>query len=422
MKRGAVLETVAPAIDPWGGEVLVLEGVWKRYETPCRRPGEGPPQGLAGGGDGNAWVLSDIDLRVRSGECVGLIGDNGAGKSTLLRLVAAILEPTRGRVDRRGRVVPLLDLLAGLEMDLTGRENVFWGGACRGLTRGQIRDRLPWIAAFTELGDALDQPLRHYSNGMIFRLGFALSVAAGADLLLIDEVLAVGDPPFQARCLALLRQMRRRGTAILVATHAVEALEELCNRAIWLHAGRVTAEGPPSDVRDAYHLRREQLALGRPAGPSPGTPVERLFEIRRTWFAGLSGEPHESFPAGSSLFLNLLLVPRKDLPPGSTLTLSIHREDGLCCFGTSREISSAGLSPEAHRTSHLRVHWPRSNLSPGRYYVNVSLADEDGLPRDCRVGALFFSIHGVAGSPGLYQPEARWTRVDLEHEESRKLG
>lgn len=198
------------------------------------------------------WPLRHVSFDIQSGETVGVIGQNGSGKSTLLRLVAGASYPTEGRVSVRGRIAPLLALGAGFHPDMTGRECVEVNGTALGLSRAEIRDRMQDILEFAEIGDFLDMPVRYYSSGMLARLGFSVAVHTDPDLLLVDEVLAVGDHAFHQKCIARIHAIQRAGTTILFVSHDESTVRELCDRAIWLCEGRLRSDGPAQAVVADY--------------------------------------------------------------------------------------------------------------------------------------------------------------------------
>lgn len=198
------------------------------------------------------WPLRNINFDIRRGETVGVIGQNGSGKSTLLRLIAGASYPTEGRVSVRGRVAPLLALGAGFHPDMTGRECVEVNGTALGLTSQEIRDRMADILAFAEIGDFLDTPVRYYSSGMFARLGFAVAVHTDPDLLIVDEVLAVGDHAFQQKCYARIQKIQRSGTTILFVSHDAGSVGELCDRVMWLRSGELFRDGPPAPILKEY--------------------------------------------------------------------------------------------------------------------------------------------------------------------------
>ena len=198
------------------------------------------------------WALRDISLTIRRGESVALVGGNGAGKSTLLSLIAGTTAPTEGSVEVRGRIGALLELGAGFHPDLTGRENIHLLGSLLGLSRTEIRERFEAIVAFSGLAEFLDAPLRTYSSGMHVRLGFAVTAHSRPDILVVDEVLAVGDQDFQARCLGFVEEFGRAGGTTLFVSHDLRRVREACARAVWLETGRIRADGPTAEIAARY--------------------------------------------------------------------------------------------------------------------------------------------------------------------------
>jgi ABC-type polysaccharide/polyol phosphate transport system ATPase subunit len=198
------------------------------------------------------WALRDVNLTLAGGEAVGIVGRNGAGKSTLLRVIARVLRPTTGRVIVRGRLAPLLEVGAGFHPELTGRENVFLNGTLLGRTRHEIEEKLDDIVAFAEMAEFMDAPLRTYSSGMAARLGFAVATAWTPDVLLVDELLAVGDEAFREKCLELMGSFRRANIALVVVSHDLSIISTICDRALWLDRGTVIAHGSVAEVTQAY--------------------------------------------------------------------------------------------------------------------------------------------------------------------------
>ena len=199
------------------------------------------------------WVLRDINFVTQRGKSLGIVGRNGVGKSTLLQLVCGITRPTTGEIEVRGRIAPVLALGAGFDGELTGRENVLIGAIMLGLKRGEVRDRFGAIAEFAGLGEFIDQPVKLYSSGMYMRLAFAICAHVDADLLIIDEALAVGDAAFREKCLKFLRDFRQRGSILLV-THGLEQLADMCDEAIWIDRGRIREMGKPEVVAEQYRV------------------------------------------------------------------------------------------------------------------------------------------------------------------------
>jgi lipopolysaccharide transport system ATP-binding protein len=238
-------------------ELLRVEDVWRRY-----RRWQRPPESLKETfirfvkRDGlkyeDFWALQGISFSVNEGETIGFCGSNGSGKSTLLKVIANILPMTQGQITVKGKLATLLDLGTGFLPDLTGRENIALNGALMGMSDSDVARKMDSIIAFADLGTFIDSAVRIYSAGMYMRLGFAIAVHLEAKILLIDEILAVGDAEFQERCIARLQQMQKTGTALLIVSHSLELLERLCNRVIWLDKGRVVAEGNPTSVIQQY--------------------------------------------------------------------------------------------------------------------------------------------------------------------------
>jgi len=202
------------------------------------------------------FALDNINLKINKGEVFGLIGDNGAGKSTLLKVIAKVLHPINGRVIVKGRVAPLLELGAGFHPELTGRENIFLNGAILGFNRKEIVEIYPQIVEFSELGDFIDAPIRTYSSGMYARLGFSMATAYEPEILIVDEILGVGDESFQQKCAERIAQFCKNGTSILMVSHSMAKIEEMCQRAAWLDHGKIKIIGQPKDVIKAYHERK----------------------------------------------------------------------------------------------------------------------------------------------------------------------
>ena len=200
----------------------------------------------------NFWALNDVSIKIQKGEFFGIVGRNGAGKSTLLKVMARVIKPTLGRVVMLGRTAPLLELGAGFHPELTGRENIFLNGALLGLSRREMVSRFDEVIAFSEIDEFIDAPLRTYSTGMVARLGFSVATSLRPDIMLVDEVLSVGDSQFQEKCLARMSAFQEQGTTIVLVTHSMGRVEAFCERAIWLDGGVIRAQGASSSVVNQY--------------------------------------------------------------------------------------------------------------------------------------------------------------------------
>lgn len=197
-------------------------------------------------------VLKDINLTIKNGEAVALIGVNGSGKSTLLKLMTKIIYPNKGKITTNGKLTSLLELGAGFHPDFSGRENIYFNASIFGLTRKQIDERLNQIIEFSELGTYIDNPVRTYSSGMYMRLAFAIAINVDADILLVDEVLAVGDQHFQDKCIAKMKELKEEGKTMVFVTHSLGTVKEFCNRAVWLCNGEIKMDGEPASVIEEY--------------------------------------------------------------------------------------------------------------------------------------------------------------------------
>jgi ABC-type polysaccharide/polyol phosphate transport system ATPase subunit len=250
-----------------------MERVWKRFELPTRRARSIREvlQGVRGrAADRDSfWALQDISFEVESGHAIGLIGPNGSGKSTILKLVGGISRPTSGRVRVLGAVSALIELGAGFHPEFSGRENVYLYGALLGLSRAQVRKRFDLIVDFAELGAFIDGPVKHYSSGMVMRLAFAVAAHVEPAVLLVDEVLAVGDEAFQRKCLDRVSTMRRQGVSILYVSHALETVVATCDQVIWLDRGRLRRIGSPTDVVASYRGSVKVESLPDPTQVEP---------------------------------------------------------------------------------------------------------------------------------------------------------
>ena len=239
-----------------GDVVIEVKDVWKKFRIYRERSRMLKEVfiNLFRGGDRyeEFWALKGVSLSVRRGEAVGIIGKNGAGKSTLFKVMCGVLRPERGTVEIRGRISPLIELEAGFHPELTGIENIYLNGAIYGMTRREVQEKLPQIVEFSGLGKFIHSPIRTYSSGMHARLGFSLAINVDADILLVDEVLAVGDAEFQEKCYRRIKGMRQEGVTIVYVSHNLNSVVDICDRALWLDEGEIRMEGDPEEVVKSY--------------------------------------------------------------------------------------------------------------------------------------------------------------------------
>jgi ABC-2 type transport system ATP-binding protein len=286
------------------------------------------------------WALKDVSFEIHPAETAGLIGPNGSGKSTLLKCVAGIIRPSAGRITTRGRIASLLELGAGFHPDLTGRENVFLNASILGLSRKETEKHFDEIVAFAELENFIDTQVRHYSSGMYVRLGFAVAVHVDPEILIVDEVLAVGDESFQRRCLGRIRDFQREGRTIVFVTHAVDLVREICTKAYYLEKGVVAAAGRPGDVVDAFRRKMHGRA---PAVPGVieewGTGEVRISDVA---FIGSDGLERQVYEPGESLEIRAQLE-AKETVENPVLGIMIYDDTGRGLWGTNTTLRDINI-------------------------------------------------------------------------------
>jgi ABC-type polysaccharide/polyol phosphate transport system ATPase subunit len=324
----------------------------------------------------DVWALHDVSLDVAHGEAVGLIGRNGSGKTTLLRIVAGIIKPTAGRVRAEGRIGSLLELGAGFHPDFTGRENVFLNGAIYGLRRADIRQRFDEIVAFAELEHAIDRPVRTYSSGMTVRLGFAIAAFLDADVLLLDEVFAVGDESFQRKCFGRIARFKQEGGTIVFVSHDAAAVERLCERSVLLEAGRVAFDGPT----------RAAIARYRRALADEIDPAERGAGLRE-WgsgeatiasaaLVGQEGAERLQFLSGEPFALRIAVAATDGIPP-PRLQLELRDDAGTLVAGQAVDLGDLGWGA-SNGERGVRFEIGSLPLADGRFHLRLGLTDESG--------------------------------------------
>jgi ABC-type polysaccharide/polyol phosphate transport system ATPase subunit len=406
-------------------------------------------------------ALHDVSFTVQPGVTYGVIGRNGSGKSTALKLVAGITKPSSGTVTVRGRISALIELGAGFHPEISGRENVFINGIMLGLTKKEIAKRFDEIVEFAELENFIDAPVKTYSSGMYMRLGFAVAIHVDPDLLLVDEVLAVGDEAFTHKCLDKFAEFRRRGKTILLVTHSLGVVERFCDAALWLDHGRAMAHGDPKRVVDAYLTAVEEgegallatttaravaaaassvaeapvptagesaaQAAAASSAPAPTpeataeaeNPVQDMFlagegrwgsrevEITEVDLLDRSGEPSFVYHSGDPLTIRLsacAAAPVTDFVFG----ISLFNADGVCCYGTNtyiEEMNPERLSGEVE----VRFDIAALDLVEGTYKLDVAVHKRDGYPYDYHRLLYTFRVKSRTHDVGIYRPEHRWS-------------
>lgn len=323
------------------------------------------------------WALKDVSFQVAKGEMLGIVGPNGAGKSTLLKLIARILKPTSGKITANGRVSTLLELGAGFHPDLTGRENVYLQGSILGLSRKELRSAFDDIVGFSELQRFIDLPLKHYSTGMYMRLGFAIAVHVEPEILLIDEILAVGDEAFQAKCYGKIDQLRGEGITIVLVSHNLGAVRDLCSRAIWLHEGELRDQGNVDKVMDSYlnHVAaQEEMHLGEPPGERKGRRWgSKEIEITKVTVLDAEGQERHLFKTGEEMTIRMeYLAHEKFEDP--VFGVGIHTSDGLLISGSNTKLCVFPIET-VEGQGVVECNLGRLSLLQGRYAVSVSVYD-----------------------------------------------
>jgi lipopolysaccharide transport system ATP-binding protein len=385
-------------------------------------------------------ALRGVSFQVPAGRSLGIIGRNGSGKSTMLKLIAGIGKPTSGTVDVRGRVSALIELGAGFHPEISGRENVFINGMMLGLSKREIGKRFDEIVAFAELEDFIDAPVKTYSSGMYMRLGFAVAINVDPDVLLVDEVLAVGDEAFTHKCFDKLAEFRRRGRTVLLVTHALDLVTRFCDDALWLDAGVVRERGDPKRVVDAYLMdvsRGENEAMRREAGveqpadtvtateasPSTSTappeePADMFRAIEGRWgtreaeiiavdLLGPGGSAAHVFQSGDPVGVRMRVRAHQPLTD-FVFGVAIFNADGVCCYGTNTSVE--GAAPGAlGGDAEVVLHFERLDLVGGAYKLDVAIHRQNGAPYDYHRLLYPFRVTSRVNDTGIYRPAHRWT-------------
>lgn len=366
------------------------------------------------------WALRDVSFEVAPGETVGIVGPNGAGKSTMLKLISRIVEPTGGQIEVNGRVGALLELGAGFHPDLTGRENVYLNGSILGLSRAEIDRKLDEIIAFAELERFVDVPVKHYSSGMHVRLGFSVAVHTEPEILLVDEVLAVGDQNFQVKCNQKITDLRREGMTISFVSHNLGAVRRMCDRAVWLDKGQVRSIGPPDDIIADYmdqvwHIREAQTQKAEEdQAEQRKTSAERRWGsgeavIEQVVFIGADQNEQRVFRTGDR-FVARIHYQAFEQVEQPTFGVAIYRDDGVHVNGPNSFIDGCVLD-SIHGTGYMDYIIEALPLTPGRYEFTAAIYDHTSThPYDHRHRAFTFEVQaGAMGSrEGVVHIPSQW--------------
>ena len=388
------------------------------------------------------WPLRQVSFDVYPGESLGLIGGNGAGKSTLLKLIAGILLPTSGQILVRGRISSLLELGAGFHHELTGRENIYLNASIYGMNRRMVNERIDQIIDFAELGNFIDTPVKFYSSGMYVRLGFSVAIHADPDILLVDEVLAVGDHIFQQKCLERIYDLRDNGTTIVLVSHDASEIANLCNKILWLEDGHIRMQGDAKKVVDAYtseanvkyytqcqQAKDEADALAKEAAPDPDDSDEQAEQpetfqrwgTRQAEITGIELLDHKHAPAtyfetGRFFCLRIHYVAHEPVA-NPTFGLAFYRRDGAHINGPNSFREGYEIE-QIHGTGHVDYVIDALPLLQGTYELTVAIYNQEStVAHDHHHHAYQFDVR-AAGSwveEGVVHIPAQWTHVESKN-------
>ena len=367
------------------------------------------------------WVLNGVSFEVKRGEAIGLIGQNGCGKSTTLKMLTKILYPDEGTIEMKGRVSSLIELGAGFHPDLSGRENIYTNASIFGLSRKEIDARLEDIIAFSELEAFIDDPVRTYSSGMYMRLAFAVAINVDADILLIDEILAVGDAAFQAKCFRKLQEIKGRGTTIVIVSHAMSQLELICDRSIWVADGLVKMDGKPRDVHPRYmewmsrknqqeEKKKDEQETGEAGETDSDGNLKRWGsgEARMTGVKvlGADGTEKTDFSPWDPFTIHIDYTAQKQLDD-AVIGLAVYRSDGTLVYGTNTLIdTSSPVTLKTAGTIDLKIEGlPASN---GSYSIDLALHRPDGFNYDFWRDICTIQIADKVQTPGEIALSHHW--------------
>ena len=364
------------------------------------------------------WALRPTSFDVRRGETVGIIGRNGSGKSTLLQLICGTLTPTTGNVSTHGRVSALLELGSGFNQEFTGRENVYLNGAIHGLSRPQIDSRFDEIAAFADIGAFIDQPVKTYSSGMYARLAFSASIFVDPDILIIDEILAVGDAPFQAKCVQAFHRLRDKGCTIMLVSHDAYMVRNFCERALYLRKGEFMGFGESSMIVEKYNQEIESALAAARDPNDAAAPVSAassadftglgLFRITDVALLDAARNTTDRVRSGEQMTVRFCYQTLASPAPKVTFVFSLYRHDGLYICGNTTLMD--GMAPfEAKSGGDIEVTFPAIALLAGRYIWRVAIDDERAFGIYAEANQVCeFQVTDNLEAVGLFNLSRKW--------------
>ncbi|MCC7328466.1 MAG: ABC transporter ATP-binding protein [Burkholderiales bacterium] len=387
-----------------GPPLLSLEGVGKDYAKVATRGGQLRLVWDLLRGRGAAHVfraLDDVSFTLQRGASLGIIGENGAGKSTLLKIIAGVIPPTRGRVSVNGRVGALLELGSGFHPEYTGYANIELAAALLGLGPDEITGKRDEIVAFADIGEHIHEPIKHYSSGMVVRLGFAVATALRPDILITDEVLAVGDESFQKKCVAWMEQYLVDGGTLLLCSHSMYHIQKLCRHALWLRDGKAHGYGPAMDVTQAYlAFHEEKSARSREPIPMTAAAAAGVYAVQ-----SLDLEPGEVLAQGDTLEMHGEVYSPDGRAP--VVLIGVVRADGTPIYGVATDME--GVSPRRLAADRFAFDFalPGLALLPGKYVVRAHALDPEGVRLFDHVERTFI-VTGASREMGFVRLPHRW--------------
>ncbi len=385
-----------------------MQGVSKFYPR-VHRPGErlrAFAAVLAGRQSGEgAEVLHDVSLEVHRGQSFGIVGENGAGKSTLLKILTGVISPSRGTVEVNARVAALLELGAGFQPEFSGIDNVRMKGALLGMTRRQVDRKLDEILEFADIGDYIYEPVKHYSSGMVVRLGFAVVAASEPELLITDEVLAVGDESFQKKCIRWIERFLEEGNTLLMVSHSMYLVQKLCQRAIWLHAGRTEKIGDVFPVTQSYLAWHEEKNAAERRHRREQTGEAGQYRVESLALEGLPNDGSAAIETGGDLAADLLLRSPDGRAP--VALVGVIRADGTPVYGVASDDDRVEGEADGEGGYRFRIRFERLPLLPGSYSLRAHAMDPEGI-RLFDTAEVRFSVSGKSREMGMVRLPHRW--------------
>ena len=384
-------------------------------------------------------VLKGVTLEIEKGEVVGLVGHNGCGKSTLLKLMTKIIYSDKGKIEINGKISSLLELGAGFHPDMTGRENIYTNASIFGLTKKEIDGRLDEIIEFSELEEFIDSPVRTYSSGMYMRLAFSVAINVDADILLIDEILAVGDARFQAKCFNKMLELKKRGITIVIVSHDLGSIERLCNRAVWIENGKIRDEGIPHDIVAEYlddimnKDKNEKIKIKDQSKINDQEKKKEVFEEKniekeekkkkdknRTGNKDIEiinikllnekNEVSDTYNSEDKLKIKVKYKKNNEKLKDSVFGFGIFRNDGLNCYGTNTFIDNFEKI-KIQDEGIVEVDIESIQLLEGKYYLDIAFHDEYGKPYDYIRKANFFTVYSILKDTGIFRINHKFSHL-----------